>query len=69
MLCTNTNEKRKKKEIMYDIHVQSDNADSVNTVSEMAHSELMKWVTFNVFPLKQRYNEYLQSFCQIVTHH
>lgn len=51
------------------IHVKSDNADSVNAVSEMAYSELMKWVTFNEFSLGQRSNEYLQSFCQIVIHH
>lgn len=70
MLCTNTKKKEKKKEIMNEvqyIYVKSDNAD--NAVSELVYSELMKWVIFNVFPLKQRFNEYLQSFCQIVTHH
>lgn len=72
MICTNTKKKEKKKEIMYYIqyiYVKSDNADSLNAVSEMAYSELMKQVTFNVFPLKQRSNEHLQSFCQIVPYH
>lgn len=57
MLCTNTKKKEKKKEIMNEvqyIYVKSDNAD--NAVSELVYSELMKWVTFNVFPLKQRFN-------------